>query len=161
MVDMTCAECTDPILVNSGRYSRFQRVYHPSCYDRMRARLDRENIVVVDPDACRRQLLAAVLRAHAHRVREAHSPEEALWVLAERRAKLVVVDLRLPGAVALIQRVRAETATKKVPIIAVAAAGIEVDQTRSVIDAGASMCCTEPLASAGFHEIVMRLLHAH
>ena len=157
MWDIRCAECGDPIRVNSGHYTRHERAYHPSCYDRMRARHQREHIIVVDGDTCRRELLAALLRAHGHRVREAHSPEEALWLLAERRAKLVVVDLRLPdaGAVALIQRVRAEIATKQVPIIAVAAAGAEETQARSALEVGASMCCVEPLRWASFETLVM------
>jgi CheY-like chemotaxis protein len=57
-----------------------------------------------------------------HTVREARSREDEMGVLADSRAKLVVVDLRLPGAgaVAVIQRVRGEPSTRDVPIIAVA-----------------------------------------
>jgi CheY-like chemotaxis protein len=163
MSTMTCAECGGPVLENAGHYATFERVYHPDCYERIRARQHAGLIVVVNRSVASRELVAAALRRNGHAVREARSPEEALRVLAESRAKIVIIDLRLPGAgaVELIRRVRSELSTRDVPIIAVAPARVEAEQIQAVLDAGASMCCVEPVATANFNRVVTIMLHAN
>jgi CheY-like chemotaxis protein len=159
MPESTCAVCGRVVLVDHGLYATSGRAYHPDCYERMRARQDGEHIVVVDAHVVRRELIVAALRADGHAVREAGTPEEATGLLAAR-AKLLVVDLRLPwgGAVGLIRRVRGEPSTRNMPIIAVAPARAEPEHVQAALDAGASMCSVEPVTSTNFKRAVTIML---
>jgi DNA-binding response OmpR family regulator len=55
------------------------------------------DILVVDDDAELRTLVEVTLRAQGHEVRTASSAEEALLASAERRADLLLLDVRLEG----------------------------------------------------------------
>ena len=84
-------------------------------------------ILVVDDDLTVREVLASYLRAHRHDVLEAGDGEEALRLMSERRADLVVLDLMLPGIDGL-EVTRRLRATVDVPIIMLTALGRETDR---------------------------------
>jgi CheY-like chemotaxis protein len=161
MSELTCAECRHPILDKRGHYLMVNRAYHPDCYDAMRVRQRGEQILVVDSEAGSRGLLAAVLRSEGYPVREACNPEDAVRLLAEVRANLVLIDLRLPGAAALmlIRRLRQDSATRDMPIIAVGVAGVTDDDMQAALVAGASACCVEAIGSPGFKALISIFLH--
>jgi len=78
-------------------------------------------ILVVEDDPAGARLLAVLLTSSGSDVRIAHSAEEALTVLEEFPAQVVVVDLLLPrmNGLLLVQRIKAAPATRDVVVIAV------------------------------------------
>ncbi|HEX2613316.1 MAG TPA: sigma-54 dependent transcriptional regulator [Fibrobacteria bacterium] len=54
-------------------------------------------LLVVDDDAAQRRIVASILKAEGHDVREAGSVPEALEELQRRAAEVVLTDLRMPG----------------------------------------------------------------
>lgn len=70
-------------------------------------------LLVVDDDSGLRMLLARILRAEGHEIREAASGEDALACFSEGSADLILADLEMPtmGGLELLQRVKAIDAT--------------------------------------------------
>ncbi|MGZ4469125.1 MAG: response regulator transcription factor [Nocardioidaceae bacterium] len=84
-------------------------------------------VLVVDDDVTVREVLTSYLRAHHHDVVEAGDGEEALRLMAERRANLVVLDLMLPGIDGL-EVTRRMRVSGDVPIIMLTALGRETER---------------------------------
>ncbi|WP_017934457.1 response regulator transcription factor [Nocardioides sp. Iso805N] len=84
-------------------------------------------VLVVDDDLTVREVLASYLRAHRHDAVEAGDGEEALRLMRERPADLVVLDLMLPGIDGL-EVTRRLRAMSDVPIIMLTALGNEADR---------------------------------
>lgn len=84
-------------------------------------------VLVVDDDVTVREVLASYLRAHRHETIEAGDGEEALRLMRERPADLVVLDLMLPGIDGL-EVTRRLRANGDVPIIMLTALGSEADR---------------------------------
>ncbi len=77
------------------------------------------NILLVDDEATVREPLTLFLRELGHQVRAAASGEEALWLLQEAPAELVVTDLKMPGlsGIELLRRVRERWPTSEVVLV--------------------------------------------
>lgn len=84
-------------------------------------------VLVVDDDHTVREVVVSYLRAHEHDVVEAGDGEEALRLMREDPADLVVLDLMLPGidGLEVCRRLRLDG---DVPIIMLTALGSEVDR---------------------------------
>ena len=84
-------------------------------------------VLVVDDDHTVREVVVSYLRAHQHDVLEAGDGEEALRLMQEEPADLVVLDLMLPGidGLEVCRRLREQG---DVPIIMLTALGSEVDR---------------------------------
>jgi CheY-like chemotaxis protein len=110
-------------------------------------------IVVVDADPSSRELLRLLLTSHGHRVTAIDSAEAALGFLATASAKLIVVDVRLPGitGAGFIREVREVLGPPPVPIIALASDERDLRRAR---DAGATACHRKPVGATGFARLV-------
>ena len=84
-------------------------------------------VLIVDDDVTVREVLASYLRAHRHETVEAGDGEQALQLIRERPADLVVLDLMLPGIDGL-EVTRRLRAMGDVPIIMLTALGSEADR---------------------------------
>jgi DNA-binding response OmpR family regulator len=84
-------------------------------------------VLVVDDDRTVREVVASYLGAHGHDVVEAGDGEQALRLVQERPADLVVLDLMLPGldGLEVCRRLRARS---DVPVIMLTALGAETDR---------------------------------
>jgi DNA-binding response OmpR family regulator len=84
-------------------------------------------VLVVDDDHTVREVVVSYLRAHQHDVVEAGDGEDALRLMREEPADLVVLDLMLPGidGLEVCRRLREDG---DVPIIMLTALGSEVDR---------------------------------
>jgi DNA-binding response OmpR family regulator len=84
-------------------------------------------VLVVDDDHTVREVVVSYLRAHQHDVLEAGDGEDALRLMREEPADLVVLDLMLPGidGLEVCRRLREDG---DVPIIMLTALGSEVDR---------------------------------
>jgi len=84
-------------------------------------------VLVVDDDLTVREVLASYLRARHHEVVEAGDGEQALRLMRERPADLVVLDLMLPGIDGLEVCRRLRT-IGDVPVVMLTALGSEADR---------------------------------
>lgn len=103
-------------------------------------------LVVEDNDDIRR-LLKKVLTAAGHRVVEAADGEEAVRVTGEIVPDLVLMDLRLPGALDGLQttaRLREDPRLVRVPVVALTASVLPSDRERALA-AGCNGFISKPL----------------
>lgn len=102
-------------------------------------------ILVVEDEAAQREVIAYNLRKEGYTVRTAEDGDEAMIELAEGVPDLILLDWMLPGASGLEigRRIRANGATRDVPIIMLTARGEEEDVIRG-LDVGADDYVTKP-----------------
>jgi len=93
-------------------------------------------ILVVDDEEPVRQLLAAIFADHGYRSLQARNGRHALEVLNGERPDLVLTDVMMPlltGA-DLCRHLKADPATRAIPVILMSAAGREVTDGSSADD---------------------------
>jgi len=116
-------------------------------------------ILLVEDAPFLRFAFGRLLRLHGFEVREANDGLEALECLPEFRPDLVLTDLRMPvmDGVELIQRLRANPETAKLPVLAITADsnGQAEDRARR---AGALDCLIKPVDLNG---LLVRLRSLH
>ena len=80
-------------------------------------------ILIVDDLVTTRQILTYTLQAAGYRTIEAEDGFKAIQQAMDRRVDLILLDLMLPGmdGLQVLERLRGEERTKKIPIIAVTA----------------------------------------
>jgi signal transduction histidine kinase/ActR/RegA family two-component response regulator len=114
--------------------------------------------LVVDDDACTRDLVAAVLMARGADVQLAGSAGDALDLLGRGRFDVLISDLGMPGTCgyALIEKVR-RTVDHRLPALALSAyAG--ADDVQKALRAGFSAHLAKPVAPDALVGAVARLL---
>ena len=102
------------------------------------------SVMVVEDDAAIRLVLRTNLEDEGYQVFEAETAEQALVLNVDRKADVVLVDLRLPGIHGL-DLVRSLRATSQVPIIIVTAQTDSHDVVAG-LEAGADDYLTKPFA---------------
>jgi signal transduction histidine kinase/DNA-binding response OmpR family regulator len=111
------------------------------------ASLDGISVLVVDDEPDARDLVATVLRIHGAAVTLAESAEEALELLDVATHMVLVSDIGMPvtDGYSLIRRVRAlDTATAKIPALALTAYAREEDRRRA-LEAGFHAYLAKPV----------------
>lgn len=114
-------------------------------------------IVVVEDEGPVRELLAIVLRDAGYRVLTAANGKAALTHIARESPDLVLADIMMPvlGGVALCQRLKADDATRSIPVILMSAAG-----PRAADGAGADAYLDKPFDLDDVEALVARLLRS-
>ncbi len=118
-----------------------------------------ETILLVEDDPLSRELIADLLTAEGYRVLQAPSGLGLLeWVKQERPA-LILLDLQLPGVdgFTLARQLKADPATRGIPILAVTAYALPEDQARA-LEAGCDGYFPKPLDTRGLLQTVAHLL---
>jgi DNA-binding response OmpR family regulator len=110
-------------------------------------------VVIVEDDANIADLVELYLRRDGFRPYQASTGERALEVIAERRPKLVLLDIGLPGELDGIDVCRAIRADSNVPIIFLTARDDEVDRVLG-LEIGADDYVTKPFSP---REVVARV----
>lgn len=104
-------------------------------------------ILVVEDNNDIRRLLRKVLAANGHQVVEAVDGEEAVRVTGDFVPDLVLMDLRLPGALDGLQttaRLREDPRLSRVPVVALTASVLPSDRERALA-AGCDGFISKPL----------------
>ena len=109
------------------------------------------SILVIEDDPASLELMTYLLGAHSHRVTAASRGDQGL---AEARAAvpdLVVCDIHLPGkdGYAIVGELKADTATRAIPVIAVTALAMVGDRER-VLAAGFDAYVSKPIDPTAF-----------
>lgn len=112
-------------------------------------------IYIVEDDLDIREMESYALRSSGFDVTACESGAELFEKLRGEKARLIMLDIMLPGedGLSILAKLRAETATKDVPVIMVTAKTSEIDKVRG-LDQGADDYMTKPF---GVMELVSRV----
>jgi len=111
----------------------------------------RAHILIVDDNPLNLKLARLVVMSEGHDADVAGGAREAMELLGRRRPDIILMDLQMPDVdgVELTQRLKADTATRDIPIVALTAAAMLGDRQRAK-DAGCDGFITKPLDTRGF-----------
>jgi two-component system cell cycle response regulator DivK len=118
-----------------------------------------ELILVVEDNDKNRKLVRDVLTFKGYAIIEAETGEAGVRLAQERHPSLVLMDIRLPGidGIEALRRLRAEQATRGIPIMAMTASVMTEDRQR-ITDAGFDAYQSKPIKLKDFVAAVERLL---
>jgi two-component system, cell cycle response regulator DivK len=121
-----------------------------------------ELILVVEDDEKSRKLVRDVLTFKGYEIVEAETGEEGVGLAQERRPSLILMDIRLPGidGIQALGRLRAEVATRGIPVMAMTASVMTNDRQK-VLDAGFDSFQSKPIKIKDFVAAVEQLLERH
>ena len=110
-----------------------------------------ELILVVEDHDKNRKLVRDVLTFKGYEIIEAETGEEGVRLAQERHPSLVLMDIRLPGidGIEALRRLRAEQATREIPIMAMTASVMTEDRRR-ITDAGFDAYQSKPIKVKDF-----------
>jgi signal transduction histidine kinase len=119
-------------------------------------------ILVVDDNETARYSKARTLRAAGFDTIEAGSADEALRLVAERRPRLVVLDVQLPDfdGWEVCRRLKQDPATAWTLVLQVSATFVSEQDTVRSLESGADACLTEPVDPPVLVATVRALLRA-
>jgi CheY-like chemotaxis protein len=118
-----------------------------------------ELILLVEDNEKNRKLAHDVLVHQGYRVADAESAEEALRLVRQERPDLVLMDIHLPGidGIAALQQLRADPATRSIPVMAVTASAMTHDRAK-IMAAGFDGYQSKPISVKTFLVAVRELL---
>ena len=118
-----------------------------------------ELILVVEDNDKNRKLVRDVLTFKGYEIIEAETGEEGVRLAQERHPSLVLMDIRLPGidGIEALRQLRAEEATREIPIMAMTASVMTADRQK-ITDAGFDAFQSKPLKVSDLVAAVERLL---
>jgi two-component system cell cycle response regulator DivK len=121
--------------------------------------MSRETILVVDADERNLKAARVVLEADGFMVRVATDAVSVLENLKTCNPDMIVMDVQLPGMDAweLARRLKANFATRHIPIIAVTAYGMSSDRAHALA-AGFSEFVEKPITTADLPAIIRKHL---
>ena len=106
----------------------------------------RPQILVVEDNKNNMKLFRDVLRANGYRTLEASTGGQALMLATKHGPALVVMDIRLPdmSGVEVLNRLRMDERTARIPVLAVTAQAMKGDRER-FIEAGFDGYLSKPV----------------
>jgi CheY-like chemotaxis protein len=118
-----------------------------------------EAILVVDDNRLNLKLARSLLGGFGYEVVTCDTAEEALEALAKIRPLLILTDVRLPGmdGLALTRRLKADPATRGIPVVAMTAHTLQADQ-HAALAAGCEAYLSKPVESRTLHETIARVI---
>ncbi|HET8576721.1 MAG TPA: response regulator [Methylomirabilota bacterium] len=121
-----------------------------------------ELILIVEDNERNRKLARDVLQHRGYHTIEAETGEEGVRLAKERLPALVLMDIELPGikGIEALQILRADPATRGIPVMAVTASAMTHDRQK-IMAAGFDAYQSKPIAVKEFLEAVRALLDRH
>jgi two-component system cell cycle response regulator DivK len=118
-----------------------------------------ELILLVEDNEKNRKLAHDVLVHQGYRVADAESAEEALRLVRTEPPSLVLMDIHLPGmdGIAALRELRADPATRGIPVMAVTASAMTHDRAK-IMAAGFDGYQSKPISVKPFLAAVRELL---
>jgi len=112
-------------------------------------------IVVADGDSLTRRFLGGLLRQQGHEVVEAEDGDQALRRSREQDTRLLIVDALLPlrDGYEVLETVKADAATRRVPVLMLSARSREEDVVKG-LRLGAEDYVTKPFNT---QELMLRI----
>ena len=118
------------------------------------------HILVVDDDKDIRKLVEKILTKRGHKVSQAEDGESGLGFAIVRNPDLIILDLNLPrmDGFEVCRRLKADAATKKIPVIMLTAAHAEWEDAQKGFKFGADEYVIKPFAADILIHNIERLL---
>jgi len=118
-----------------------------------------ELIVLVEDNDKNRKLARDVLVHDGYRVLEAETGEDGVRLAQEQRPSLVLMDIHLPGidGIEALRRLRADAATRAIPVVAVTASAMTTDRA-TIMAAGFDAYQCKPIEVSDFVAAIAQLL---
>jgi two-component system cell cycle response regulator DivK len=116
-------------------------------------------ILIVDDNPTNMKLISFLLQKRGYEVKCAGGAREALELLGSFRPALILMDMQMPeiSGFDLTRRLKADPATKDIPIVAVTAYGMKGDEER-VREAGCDGYLVKPIDTRTLPEVVQSYL---
>ncbi|HVO92618.1 MAG TPA: response regulator [Terriglobales bacterium] len=118
-----------------------------------------ELILIIEDNEKNRKLCRDVLQVKGYRTIESETAEEGIKLAAEQSPGLILMDIQLPGmdGVTAMKQLKAEPATKNIPIIAITASAMTNNRTAMLAE-GFDGYQTKPITLKEFLGEVERVL---
>ena len=118
-----------------------------------------ELVLIVEDNEKNRKLVRDTLQFKGYRTIEAESGEDGVRLAREHRPALILMDIQLPGidGITALGQLRADPATREIPVIAVTAS-VMAQERQKVVDAGFDAFQGKPISVREFFETVQRVL---
>jgi len=118
-------------------------------------------ILIVEDNPGSLMLATVSLESDGYTVIGAESAEEARAVLGQRTPDIILMDIQLPGmnGIDALIRLRADGATRRIPVMAVTASAMTQDRQK-ILAAGFDAYQSKPIDVKGFLALVAQLLAA-
>ena len=115
----------------------------------------KELILIVEDNDKNLKLTRDLLRFHGFETIEARSAEDGITLARERRPRLVLMDIQLPGmdGVSALRALRQDVATSAIPVVALTASVMKEDRER-FDKAGFDGFITKPISVKEFPDQV-------
>ena len=120
-----------------------------------------ELILIVEDNEKNRKLVRDVLQFKGYRTIEAETAEIGLALAREAQPVLILMDIQLPGmsGIDALAHLRADPATRAIPVVAVTASAMTQDRQR-IMAAGFDAYQSKPIDVKGFIALVAEVLAA-
>jgi CheY-like chemotaxis protein len=120
-----------------------------------------ELILIVEDNEKNRKLVRDVLNFKGYRLAEAETGEDGVRLAREREPALVLMDIQLPGidGITALHQLRADPATRGIPVIAVTASVMTQDRQK-IMAAGFDGYQGKPISVKELLETIRRILDA-
>jgi two-component system cell cycle response regulator DivK len=118
-----------------------------------------ELILIVEDNEKNRKLCRDVLQVKGYRTIESETAEDGLKLAATESPALILMDIQLPGidGVAAMKQLKADAATRSIPIIAITASAMTNNRTAMLAE-GFDGYQTKPIALKDFLAEIERVL---
>lgn len=118
-----------------------------------------KRVLVVDDDAISRKLTSRILGYEGYHVEQSSDGHEALERMRAAPPCLILVDLQLPAmdGLELTRRVKADPATRHIPVVAATAHAMKGTE-QSALAAGCDGFMTKPLDTRRFTRVIADFL---
>ncbi len=117
-----------------------------------------ELILIVEDNEKNRKLVRDVLQFKGYRTIEAETGEDGVTLAKQHKPDLILMDYQLPGidGIETFRRIRSDTTTMHIPIVAVTASAMP-EEAKKMMDAGFDGFQTKPLNVKQFMQAVADL----
>jgi len=118
-----------------------------------------KKILVVEDNLQNRKLVCDLLMVKGYDICEASTAEVALQLIREQVPDLILMDVQLPGmdGLTLTSKLREDSATRDIIIVALTASAMKGDQEK-VLEAGCDGYITKPIDTRAFPNTIARFL---
>lgn len=118
-----------------------------------------KRILIVEDNELNLKLFRDLLEAHGYETFETKDGMEALRLAHEHNPDLILMDIQLPeiSGLDITRRLKAESVTSRIPVIAVTAFAMRDDEQK-ILQAGCEAYISKPISIMPFLETVKRFL---